>query len=403
MAGAIVFELDALLDLSGLAVERRRANWNGVRAKLGEVHPYELPDSSLPLLELPEWARVLGLKTGVLSNLPGPIAQSLVQRFEIDVDWTIDAAAGAAMSPQPEGLLAIADLLETAPDVLLAVGCTSSHFAAAAHAGAVSIGAGWAVDIDDAWRGSRPDVAVHTPVDAVEAMDDVATMRLLAEVLVGGDEPKLHNGSLIGIGPKDLACGRHFSTTDRRLASHQLTQLILDAKEGVTSAGRLGELIAAGAEAAKLPPIDLVASVPGSGDFDRFAAARQDTAARLAASAEDLVTMVQPCDNYTELNHDKRRNANHGRFRINRQLDGETVLLIDDVITSGSQSRTCRRELEAAGASEVWVLAAAASQAPVQRGCPRCDRGVMRRWYGRNGPLYVCTHPQCDYTEPWDG
>lgn len=262
------------------------------------MRPYEAADSSLSVLELPEWARALGLRTGVLSDLPGPIAQALVQQFEIDVDRTVDAAAGVAMAPKPEGLLAIANRLGTAPSELVVVGCTSSHFAAAAHAGAVSIGAGWVVDMDETWRDCRPDVAARTPEDVAEAMDDAAAMRLLAEVLVGGGEPKLHSGSFIQIGPKDLACGRHFSATDRRLANHPVTQLILDAKGGVTSAQRLGEVIAAGADAAPLPPIDLVASVPGSGDFDRFAAARQITAARLGASAEDLVTMTEACENY---------------------------------------------------------------------------------------------------------
>jgi phosphoglycolate phosphatase-like HAD superfamily hydrolase len=176
MAGAIVFELDVLLDLSGFAAERRRANWDRVRGRLGQARLYEAADSSLSVLELPEWARALGLGTGVVSDLPGPIAQSLVQRFEIDVDGTVDAAAGMAMAPRPEGLLAMADLLGTAPGELLAVGCTSSHFAAAAHAGAVSIGAGWVMDME-AWRDSRPDVAARTPDDAAEAMDDAAQRR----------------------------------------------------------------------------------------------------------------------------------------------------------------------------------------------------------------------------------
>jgi len=403
MTGAIVFELDALLDLSGFAAERRRANWDRIRGKLEEVRPYEPAESSLSVLELPEWGRALGLATGIVSDLPGPIAQALLRRFEIDVDGVVDAAAGAAMAPRPDGLLAVGELLGTTPAEVLAVGCAAPHFAAAVHAGAVSIGAGWAVDADDAWRDSRPDIAVRTPEAAVEAMENATAMRLLAEVLVEGAEPKLHTGSLIAVGPKELACGRHFSATDRRLSSHRLTQLILSAKDGADSARQLGEVIAGGAEAAPLPSIDLVASVPGRGEFDRFAAARRDTATRLGATAEGLLTMVEDRDDYTSLSHDQRRYANHGRFRAGRELDGETVLLIDDVITSGSQSRACRRELEGAGAGEVWVLAAAASQAPMQRACPRCDEGVMRRWYGRYGPLYVCTQPTCDHTERWDG
>jgi predicted phosphoribosyltransferase len=95
--------------------------------------------------------------------------------------------------------------------------------------------------------------------------------------------------------------------------------------------------------------------------------------------------------------------ANHGRFRATGSLDGERVVVIDDVITSGSQARACARELLAAGAGEVWTLVAAATQDPLQRACPRCGGGVMRRVYGRIGPFYACTRYGCNYTEPWDG
>jgi len=95
--------------------------------------------------------------------------------------------------------------------------------------------------------------------------------------------------------------------------------------------------------------------------------------------------------------------ANHGRFEATQQLDGRTVVLIDDVITSGSQARACARELIAAGAGEVWAFAAAASQDPLLRTCPHCGNGSMRRVYGRVGAFYVCTRYGCNYTEPWDG
>ena len=45
-------------------------------------------------------------------------------------------------------------------------------------------------------------------------------------------------------------------------------------------------------------------------------------------------------------------------FRASKRCSGMTIILVDDVITSGSTSEECARALKAAGADKVYVIAA---------------------------------------------
>ena len=55
---------------------------------------------------------------------------------------------------------------------------------------------------------------------------------------------------------------------------------------------------------------------------------------------------------------DRPRNV-HGAFRVRRRLDGESILLVDDVVTTGATLSECCRALLNAGAATVDVAVAA--------------------------------------------
>ena len=55
---------------------------------------------------------------------------------------------------------------------------------------------------------------------------------------------------------------------------------------------------------------------------------------------------------------ERRRNI-EGAFECTGQVSGLTVILIDDVVTTGSTMSACARPLVAAGAASVWGLALA--------------------------------------------
>jgi ComF family protein len=59
------------------------------------------------------------------------------------------------------------------------------------------------------------------------------------------------------------------------------------------------------------------------------------------------------------LTNAKRRANVRGVFKVKMRLDGKSVLLVDDVLTTGATASACARALKRAGASHVAVLALA--------------------------------------------
>lgn len=59
------------------------------------------------------------------------------------------------------------------------------------------------------------------------------------------------------------------------------------------------------------------------------------------------------------LTHEQRLSNLEGAFRGSSRLGGRSVLLVDDVLTSGQTARECAKALRAAGATEVGILALA--------------------------------------------
>jgi hypothetical protein len=407
MVGAVVFDLDALVDISPLADERRRARWDELRARLDEARPYPPRNGSIAPDGLTRVAHEEGAKVGVLSDLPGPIARDLAERFGLSCNKLIDASDGYPVGPEPEAIAVMGERLGVEVEETMVVGSSVAVFCASAVAGARSAGVAWAGSGREGWGGWQPDVRLQDADDVAVALELGAAMGPVGEVLADGGEAALHWGSVIAVDDGIFAAGRHFSSTDRRLAGHRLTAVISGAKTGRMEAAELAEILAAAAVAPGLPGADFVVSVPPrpSADFDRLEGARAAVAASLGAQdAGDALVMVKECEHYIDLDRDKRRLANHGRFSAARGFDGETVVLLDDMITSGAQARACRRELLAAGAGEVWVLVAAASQDPLQRRCPSCGQGVMQRGFGSRTrkPFYGCSRHSCRYTERWD-
>jgi predicted amidophosphoribosyltransferase/phosphoglycolate phosphatase-like HAD superfamily hydrolase len=406
MAEALVFDLDTMLDLSALASERRRARWSEMQAHLDQVVPYTTPNASIPVLELTREVHDRGLKVGVLSNLPKPVARGLAEKFKTSCNKLIDASEGLEIGPEPAAVQTICERLDVRPEATVVVGASMPLFGAAARAGALSAGVAWAGAGREGWGGWQPDLRLGSPEDVIAAGEDATAMRPLAEVMVEGRLPRLHWGSLIEVNDGVFAAGRYFSSTDRRLAQHKLSGVIVASKASPGAAALLGEILGDIAGRVPLPEADLVVSVPGraDADFDRFSVARAGIAESLGArDGRGVLRMVRDCENYLDLDRDQRRMANQGRFRATRKLAGERVALIDGVMTTGAMTRACARELLGSGASEVWTIVAGVSQDAFQRECPSCGKGMMRRVFGRFGPLYVCTRRSCDHTERWDG
>ena len=71
---------------------------------------------------------------------------------------------------------------------------------------------------------------------------------------------------------------------------------------------------------------------------------------------ERLLARTKRTRQQASLAHEKRAANTAGAFRAERRLDGQSVMLVDDVITSGHTANECAATLRAAGATEVWLI-----------------------------------------------
>ncbi|HVV01035.1 MAG TPA: ComF family protein [Verrucomicrobiae bacterium] len=75
----------------------------------------------------------------------------------------------------------------------------------------------------------------------------------------------------------------------------------------------------------------------------------------------DLLRRVLPTRTQTQLSREERRTNMRNAFRFSgaRPLNGEKIVVVDDVLTTGATTSACARVLRKAGASEVcvWTVA----------------------------------------------
>lgn len=78
----------------------------------------------------------------------------------------------------------------------------------------------------------------------------------------------------------------------------------------------------------------------------------------LALPVEGLLKRTRSGAQQAKLNKAQRQVNLHGAFSAVKGLDGQRILLVDDVVTTGATARECARTLLTAGAKQVMVLAA---------------------------------------------
>ncbi len=72
-----------------------------------------------------------------------------------------------------------------------------------------------------------------------------------------------------------------------------------------------------------------------------------------------LLVKIRPTPPQHDLSAQQRIRNLHGAFSVTRRLDGQQVLLVDDVMTTGATAVACSRALLEAGADRVAVVTAA--------------------------------------------
>jgi HAD superfamily hydrolase (TIGR01549 family) len=403
---AVIFDLDdTLLDTSTLRDARDRRDWRYVLASLDQAAEFDVVEGESAVVTLPRAAKAMGLAVGVYTHSPEHYARELLKQYDIRTDALITGSDGYPVKPDPTGLVAMARSLGVQGSECAYVGDTVGDFGAAAGAGMVSIGVSWDGADQPSWRRAWPDYAVAAPSRLLEVLKDGRGLGPAAEEIASGADADWHWGSVLRLGDGTYGLGRYFSTTDRRHATHALTQLVIAAKDD----GAAGERLAAtfGGLVGALRAPDIVTAVPPApGQRDRFVPVRAALASALGArDGGGLLVMREQVDGYKQLNHDVRRAVNEGRFEVTEQLtDDPEIVVVDDVVTSGGQSQACRAALRDHGAGSVWVIVASVTQDPLPQACPRCGAGeggtVRVKTNSHSGQrFYGCTRwPQCDWS-----
>lgn len=401
---AVIFDLDdTLLDSSALRADRETHNWGKAFARLDEVSEFEVADGEPQVAELLRLARDRGLAVGVLTQSPQAYATALLRAHGMTADSMVSGSDQYPPKPDPTGLRALlAELGVAAADALL-VGDSAVDFEAAAAAGVASTGVAWSRAAAVAWLHSWPDVAVAKPSRLVRLFDGDGGLGAWAEVAAAGGDPRAHWGSLMRLGGGSVGLGRYFPMGDARYPGHGLSHLVLRAKSEPGAAEEVARIVGTFAEkltSGSTP--ELVLSVPPAPDgYDRFAPARLALAKVWGArDGRGMLTMTYTVEEYKHVARDDRARRNTERFKC-APLHGERVVLIDDVLTSGAQSKACRQAIAGAGGGPVTILVLSVTQDKLTEPCPLCGANLKtfsRHSDGREFVGCVAWRTGCPYT-----
>lgn len=163
-----------------------------------------------------------------------------------------------------------------------------------------------------------------------------------------------------------IAAGRYFSQNDPRSYGHQLSKRILLHKwEDTAQTEIFTQLYRDIIQSAAVGSIDAITRIPpkDSRQFDRFAAITKMLAAE--AGARDLsssLACVKTYGSQRTLNRAEREANVQGAFEMKKAVPGEHIVLLDDMLTSGSTAQEAAKQLYGMGAAKVTVVVLAIKQ-----------------------------------------
>jgi predicted amidophosphoribosyltransferase len=407
VVSAFIFVLDrALVDSSSPEASRQAPLGARVRGDVERVKALAVTSGIAPH-QLPGRLKQLGYPVGIVTSSPRRFAEQVLDTFEIEHDVLVAYEDTGRHAPHPAPLVRAADLL----DVPVAAGCCVGgdpvDVEAGFRAGMVSVIAGWSMGPVERMASAAADLLVYTP-ETLLRPDLLARGGYLAEVTCANLEPLVHRGSILPCGGQleRYALGRYFAREDPRHARSALAERILDFKHSDQSAPPFAAALSAffrqvGWTADYLIPVPPKPDQPRN-RFEmllRLAGASLSGHTRLALTG---LRCVKHIDNYKSLGALDRAEAISGAFEATAAWNG-SVLLLDDVITTGETANEYARALMASGASEVRVVALARDQrAFAGRVCPLCDRPMKvrtnrstgERFWGCSGGPSRCQHTE---------
>lgn len=218
-------------------------------------------------------------------------------------------------------------------------------------------------------------------------------------------------GAQILLGNKIRTLGRYFSVSDRRHPHHLLTQRILTSKHrtdkvslaaSVPLASALLDGLLALAVDGPVTAVVPVPTRPGESEHGwmRELPAALDSLGQRGWWQPHMLEVISYPSQKGASPLARRENV-QGVFSSRAKLQGQHIVLVDDIITTGQTIEACRATLARAGASSVSALVLACSQKMVgpraDLPCPRCGGQLKLRFSGTTGrAFWGCqTYPAC--------
>ncbi|ONN71668.1 hypothetical protein BVL52_10150 [Pseudomonas oryzihabitans] len=434
MLKAVLFDLDdTLANTSSLEEIRETRNYDELTPEvLAKIRPYK------KVLALLEGLKAAGVKTGVVTNSGRRYAQAVLAQlglpeFDTVVTYTDVKADGA--KPSPDGiLLALSNMgVKVSSDVIY-IGDNYIDFVAAYRAGVKPVACSWA---------SRRPISQVPALELsteylLSELDNAQGLLPAAEICevnqgLDFDKKRLYfipldlDGNTITVKSdlRVLCLGRYFSqksvVTARYHDAHPLSRKIAE-KESNAHFEAPQHWIDLVAHCVKEIPnyfslegsLDLVTVIPSKPEknprLERMLSAVAEQLSSPPVAMANLFSFAANTPSQKSLARFEREDSIKNNLFLNPEhqglVRGKTIVVIDDVLTTGATMRRAFDLLENEGANLVIGLALAKTVSIVEeeKECQKCGRPMRLRLNSANGiRFWGCTgyhSSSCDYNEP---
>ena len=391
--GVVLFDLDmTLLNTSSLEKQRNTHDWSYVRNNLDLVQSFK--GLRIYPHDLPKLLKGEGYSVGVVTSSPKWYAETLLKKFQIPYDVLVSYGDTKNHKPEPDPLLLALDQLNCSLDNAYHIGDKPEDMIASYRAGIVPIGAGWGMNHCERQAYCAPDYLIYdSPLLSPRIFPFLGY--ILEQLFSSTSRYHFHEGSFLSWWDNKLhfyALGRYFSKKDPRHATSHLSLKLIDLKENVVTPQLYAKGIKSFIEWKNLSITMVTCVPPKPNQFNRFAEILNQlekfVSGDILFSLDGLVSNHQN-KGYKNLRPSEREVAIRGAFSSRIKWKG-TVLLIDDITTSGSTINESSKVLLSNGADHVIPLVFGKDQFCVSplMVCPKCGRSMRVRVNPKNNSVF---------------